>query len=578
MADGARYIGRYEVVRPLGAGSFATVWLCYSALLEAHVAVKVLAENWALDPETRRRFIEEAKILWRLDDERIVRVHLVDELPDGRPYFVMGLADRGTLKDHLDAYRARQELYTPEDAAAVLMELCDGLAVVHAAGVVHRDIKPSNILYRSGRTASGSTAVGRDRMVLGDFGLARSNSAGSAFTLAGGTPAYMAPEQAYPTIIPDARADVFAATAVFAELLTGVPPFRTTSLDELRNSPRPAPRLSSFRPALPPVWQELLDGGLTADPALRFPDIITLRGLVEDAVGGGASPAPGTVIGDVGPVEAPSPALGSLTDTVRDRLVELLAGVEAYSQSNAKPSPALAVARRRVGRPPRLVALSLGPVAATTLRAGTVVEVISVQVDEVASEALESADAVGIITDGTNATPQTMFSGLTIAPAFTLSITSPQDEGATALTRATTRHAALEASAIAYAMETIAKEIGGSFGRAIGEESQALVEADADVAELVLARRIVGGKAKLPGPLAAEALRWLIEQDASRRLGLAPGSPPEAIRAAAETGMARWRGLLNAGRIPFAGRVPAEEVIRALERTWLAASPEHAEQ
>ena len=102
--DRAIRIGKYLARRALGAGSFATVWLAYDELLDAEVAVKVLADNWAQHPDVRRRFIDEAKLLRRIDHERIVRVHEVDELPDGRPYFVMTWADRGTLHDRLREY------------------------------------------------------------------------------------------------------------------------------------------------------------------------------------------------------------------------------------------------------------------------------------------------------------------------------------------------------------------------------------------------------------------------------------------------------------------------------------------
>ena len=97
MPDTPHYLGRYRAERVVGAGAFATVWLAHDETLGAPVAIKVLAENWAHDPEIRERFLEEARILWRADSDHIVRIHNVDELPDGRPYFVMDYADRGTL-------------------------------------------------------------------------------------------------------------------------------------------------------------------------------------------------------------------------------------------------------------------------------------------------------------------------------------------------------------------------------------------------------------------------------------------------------------------------------------------------
>src|SRR4029450_9217274 len=94
-------IGSSRVERLLGVGSFATVWLGYDASLGARVAIKVLAENWSHDLRARERFLDEARMLWRLSHERIVRVHSLGELPDGRPYLVMAWADGGSLRDRL---------------------------------------------------------------------------------------------------------------------------------------------------------------------------------------------------------------------------------------------------------------------------------------------------------------------------------------------------------------------------------------------------------------------------------------------------------------------------------------------
>ncbi len=94
-------LGKYRIERLLGTGAFASVYLGVDDALDSRVAIKVLADNWSHDDDIRRRFIEEARILRRADDERIVRVHTVDELDDGRPYFVMDYADRGTVHQRL---------------------------------------------------------------------------------------------------------------------------------------------------------------------------------------------------------------------------------------------------------------------------------------------------------------------------------------------------------------------------------------------------------------------------------------------------------------------------------------------
>ena len=93
----AEQIGRYRLTRRLGTGAFATVWLGHDDELDAPVAIKVLADNWAADADVRARFVAEARLLRRVRDQRVVRVHDIGALDDDRPYFVMDYADGGTV-------------------------------------------------------------------------------------------------------------------------------------------------------------------------------------------------------------------------------------------------------------------------------------------------------------------------------------------------------------------------------------------------------------------------------------------------------------------------------------------------
>ncbi|SNY64376.1 serine/threonine-protein kinase [Paractinoplanes atraurantiacus] len=190
---GPRQLGAYRVERLLGAGSFATVWLGYDPALDAHVAIKVLADNWSHDLRVRERFEQEARMLWRLADDRVVRVHAVGVLPDGRPYSVMDFAEGGSLRDRL----ARGDL-PPGEALRVLREIAEGVAVLHRHRIVHRDLTPGNILFRG------------DRVLIADLGLAKALAAASGLTARAGTPGYMAPEQESPSAVVDTTADVYA--------------------------------------------------------------------------------------------------------------------------------------------------------------------------------------------------------------------------------------------------------------------------------------------------------------------------------------------------------------------------------
>ena len=261
-------IGHYEVERVLGSGAFATVWLAHDERLDAQVAIKVLAENWAHDVNVRDRFAEEARVLWRLDSDRAIRVHLVDELDDGRPYFVMDYADRGSLADRMAKRASTGSQYSIDDAIATAIEIADALAVVHRLGVVHRDLKPSNVLYRSIASHHGDTRT--ERMVLADFGVARALDAATAFTIAAGTPHYMAPEQSEGRA--DERSDVYAAGVLLYELLAGRVPYPYESVGAVMRAQLtevPAP-ISSVRDDAPASLDAVLARALAAEPDQRY--------------------------------------------------------------------------------------------------------------------------------------------------------------------------------------------------------------------------------------------------------------------------------------------------------------------
>ncbi|WP_422752347.1 protein kinase domain-containing protein [Micromonospora sp. WMMD708] len=258
------WIGPYRVQRLLGAGSFATVWLGHDPALDSRVAIKVLAENWSHDLRVRERFRDEARLLRRLDHPRLVRVHAVGELPDGRPYAVLALADGGSLRDRLAAG-------TPPvpPALELLDEIAAGVAVLHRERVVHRDLTPGNVLFTS--TADG------ERVVIADLGLAKALAAASGLTARAGTPGYMAPEQDDPLAVVDTRCDVFGLGRLGLRLLGGPGP--RPHLDGV-----PAPVVAVLRRATAPR------------PADRYPDADAFRAALCRAAGppaGPATPRPG---------------------------------------------------------------------------------------------------------------------------------------------------------------------------------------------------------------------------------------------------------------------------------------------
>ena len=253
---GPEQIGAYRIERLLGAGSFATVWLGYDPALGARVAIKVLADNWSHDLRVRERFQQEARLLWQLSDDRVVRVHAVGELPDGRPYSVMDFAEGGSLRDQL----ARARL--PRAAALrVLREIAAGVAVLHRHRIVHRDLTPGNVLFQR-------DPPGPDRVLIADLGLAKSLAAASGLTARAGTPGYMAPEQENPLATVDTSADVYGLGRLGLRLLgteQGVPAWVAPVLRRAtaRNPRDRYPDAAAFAAALDRAEQKESRGALT---------------------------------------------------------------------------------------------------------------------------------------------------------------------------------------------------------------------------------------------------------------------------------------------------------------------------
>jgi eukaryotic-like serine/threonine-protein kinase len=263
-------IGRYRVIRRLGSGAFATVWLAEDDVLESPVAIKVLAENWAHHPDVRARFEQEAQLLRLADSERLVRVHDFGELPDGRPYQVMTYADGGTLAERLadGPMPIGTALRTAADIAAAV-------SVLHESGVLHRDLKPSNVLF--------SRVRGSLRVLVADLGLAKTIAHASGFTVVAGTPGYMAPEQSVPGGGIDVRTDVHALGALTYHMLTGRPP----GSGEARNGGPPAPP-SKVRPGIPREVDSIVLRALERDRQRRWPSADMYASALHAVAGGPA--------------------------------------------------------------------------------------------------------------------------------------------------------------------------------------------------------------------------------------------------------------------------------------------------
>jgi serine/threonine protein kinase len=201
---------RYVLEGRIGSGGMGAVWRGRDRGNGLPVAVKLLHEQFAADPAVLTRFVRERTVLVGLRHPNLVPVH--DMIMEGdRLALIMELVQGADLHHHLNA---RGPL-PPALAATLIAQVCDALAVVHAAGVIHRDLKPSNILLDTSRPAPAAR--------LTDFGIAWADDAVSLTSDGAvvGTPAYFAPE-----VVTGQRggpaADVYAAGTSLFELLAGI--------------------------------------------------------------------------------------------------------------------------------------------------------------------------------------------------------------------------------------------------------------------------------------------------------------------------------------------------------------------
>ncbi|HEX5043814.1 MAG TPA: protein kinase [Candidatus Polarisedimenticolaceae bacterium] len=282
LTPGTR-LGPYEVVAPLGAGGMGEVYRAKDPRLGREVAIKVLPESVARDPDRLARFEREARLLAALGHAGIAAIYGVEDA-GGTPALVMELVEGPTL-----AERIAQGPLSPDDALPVARQLAEALEYAHEHGIVHRDLKPANVKLRPDGTVK----------VL-DFGLARAleleasgatgNSAHSPTLTQGmtrdgiivGTAAYMAPEQARGKPA-DRRADVWAFGVVVFEMLAGRLLFAgETTSDTLAAVMRDEPDWSALPPGLSPRWRALLRRCLTKDPRQRLQSIGEARIALEE--------------------------------------------------------------------------------------------------------------------------------------------------------------------------------------------------------------------------------------------------------------------------------------------------------
>jgi eukaryotic-like serine/threonine-protein kinase len=277
---------RYAIVRELGRGGMATVYLAEDLKHHRHVAIKVLRPELAgaLGPD---RFLREIEIAARLDHPHILPLYDSGQAGEFL-YYVMPYVEGESLRDRL----TREKQLPSEEAIQIAREVADALSYAHSRDVVHRDIKPENILLAGGHAR------------VADFGIARAitEAGGERLTgtgLAIGTPTYMSPEQAAGSRDLDGRSDLYSLGCVLYEMLAGHAPF-TGPVESMvhQHLTVDPPSITTLRPAVPPAVAAALTRVLAKTPADRFSPAAQFADALRPVT---VAPLPGMV-----PIPAPA--------------------------------------------------------------------------------------------------------------------------------------------------------------------------------------------------------------------------------------------------------------------------------
>jgi tetratricopeptide (TPR) repeat protein/predicted Ser/Thr protein kinase len=279
-------VGRYEVLRPIGAGGMGVVYAARDSKLRRTVALKMLRLGETVDvaeEKMRKRLLREARAMAQLSHPNVLAVYDVGEL-DGNVFLAMELVEGGTLTHWM-----REKKRSWREVLDVFLAAARGLSAAHAAGLIHRDFKPDNVL------------VGKDgRVRVTDFGLASAAAPaphlpsggrdwGPALSLSrtalAGSPAYMAPEQMRREQV-DSRADVFSYCVTLHEGMYGERPFAGDSLAELEAAVLRGEVREPRRGNRTPAWvRRTVLRGLRAAPADRFQSMDAIIAALEKGRG-----------------------------------------------------------------------------------------------------------------------------------------------------------------------------------------------------------------------------------------------------------------------------------------------------
>jgi eukaryotic-like serine/threonine-protein kinase len=329
--------GQYLLIRELGRGGMATVFLATDLKHDRPVAFKVLHPDLAQSLGSER-FQREIRLAARLQHPHILTVH-DSGASAGHLWFTMPFVEGESLRERL----RRERQLSLDDALRITRQAAQALHYAHEHGVVHRDIKPENLLL----TSDGNTLVA-------DFGIARALGVGAddSLTQTGmsvGTPAYMSPEQATGDRALDARSDVYSLASVLYEMLAGEQPYTGPTMQAIlmKRLSEPVPRVRSGRPSVPEAVDAAIGRALAVVPADRYATAALFAQALDQAAA--------TTSGSTPAATVPATPAASAS------------AAPAAAATSAAPAVTTVVVPRPARRPLALALAALGLLAAAAL-------------------------------------------------------------------------------------------------------------------------------------------------------------------------------------------------------------------
>jgi eukaryotic-like serine/threonine-protein kinase len=249
---------RYQIEGRIGSGGMAEVYRARDLTLERTVAIKLLREDFSVDPEFRERFRQEAKAAANLSHPNIVTIYDFG-FDEQQIFIVMEYVPGTDLKTILE----RRGILSVEETLRLIIQACAGVGYAHRAGLLHCDVKPQNMIVTPDQ-----------RLKVTDFGIARALAnihPNEVNRVVWGSPQYFSPEQAA-GLPPTPAVDVYGLGVILYEMLTGRLPFIANSaaeLSHLHRSVMPAPP-TQFNPLIPPALEQACLKVLSKEPSLRY--------------------------------------------------------------------------------------------------------------------------------------------------------------------------------------------------------------------------------------------------------------------------------------------------------------------